>query len=252
MYPKDFENKIICGDCLEVMKEIPDKSIDLIVTDPPYFTQQIRKNENLPGSYSDKWNSLDEFVEYISERVRECYCTLKKGGSLYVMQDSNAVHYIKVELDKIFGKANFQREIIWRIGWISGYKTQGKFPRNHDTILFYGKGTAKTFHIQRGWNDNHLAKYYPKKQESIVDDVWIDIDSEKIMTFKHTVLPTQKSLELFERMVKASSNEGDTVLDPFAGSGTLGKVCQNLNRNFILIDNNPEAVQIAEKRLAEK
>jgi hypothetical protein len=186
---------------------------------------------------------------------------LAEGGSLYVHLDAHVAHYAKVLLDDVFGAAAFQREIVWRIGWVSGFKSRARnWVRNHDTILFYAKGgRGFTFHKEyvpypEGYVRRDGAP--PRGAGYPMEDVWnasdIDrLDSIQIMSFSGEKVgyPTQKNESLVARVVRASSSPGDIVLDCFSGSGTTAVVAEKLGRRWIACDASPIAVHATRKRL---
>ncbi len=179
---------------------------------------------------------------------------LSKDGSIYIQIDHNEVHYLKVLLDEIFGKQNFQREIIWDLGNPSGYKSLAEnWIRGHDTILFYSKGDNFIFNkLYIPYSEKDLEKY-PKKKERkglALTDVWKDIPpAQKWGREKREHLyDTQKPVKLLERIIKTSSNEGDIVLDFFAGSGTTAYVAVNLKRQFILVEQLEDTQKIIKNR----
>ena len=131
-------NKIYCGENLEIMRSLPNNSIDLIATDPPFFSQRDY------GDFDDRWDNLENYLEFIVERVKEMYRLLKDSGSLYLQCDTSASHYLKVELDKIFGQEHFKNEIIWCYS-VHGGKPKKAFPKKSDRILFYSKTNNHTF-----------------------------------------------------------------------------------------------------------
>jgi len=186
---------------------------------------------------------------------------MAEGTSLYVHLDPHAVHYAKVVLDEVFGPKAFQREIIWRIGWVSGFKSRARgWIRNHDTLLFYAKGERpSTFHktylpYPAGYRrrDGKL----PRGLGHPVDDVWNAggadrMDSIQIMSFSGEKVgyPTQKNEALLARIVSASSNPGDLVVDCFVGSGTSAVVAEKLGRRWVASDASPLAIHASRKRL---
>ncbi|NQS98379.1 MAG: restriction endonuclease [candidate division Zixibacteria bacterium] len=207
-------------------------------------------------------NPLMAYLVMMTSRLLEMYRVLKPTGSLYLHCDPTASHYLKIILDIIFDKRNFQREIIWRIGWVSGFKTKAKnWVRNHDTILYYTKSDEFIFNKQyipykegykrRGEDDS------PKDKPGIpIEDVWGISKEEKltsiqIMSFSKEKLgyATQKPLALLERIIKASSNPGDIVFDPFCGCGTTIEAAEKLDRNWIGIDITYHAINLITKRL---
>jgi len=197
------------------------------------------------------------YISYLAERLAEFHRILKPTGSLYLHCDPTASHYLKVALDTIFGDSNFRNEIIWRIGWVSGFKTQKRgWIRNHDTILYYVKSPEAT----KLFNKEYIPypEGYRRRDGSEptgkgipIEDTWNcsqndDLNSIMIMSFSKEKLgyPTQKPVELLRRIINASSNEGDLVLDPFCGSGTTLEAAHNLDRQWLGIDITPLAVNL--------
>lgn len=253
--------------------------VKLIYIDPPFDSgaDYVRKVElrgpkgkvKLDGEgytlgeqiqYQDIWAN-DNYLQFMYERLMLLKEFLAEDGSIYVHMDSANVHAIKLICDEVFGASNFQREIVWRIGWISGYKSAAKnWIRNHDTILFYSKSKDQfTFnkeyipyppgYVRRDGNAPD-GDGYP------IEDTWncydMDcLDSIQIMSFNSEKIgyPTQKNENLVARIVRASSNVGDLVLDCFAGSGTTAAVAQKLGRRWIGCDINKGAIQTTAKRL---
>ena len=243
-----------CGDCLEVMGGMPSDSIDLIATDPPFNTGKDW------GQFNDKWDGgLDGYLDFMKPRLQEMHRLLKDTGSLYLHCDTNASHYLKVMLDGIFGMDNFRNEIVWRIGWVSGFKTKAyRWIRNHDVILYYSMSNTCVF------NKEYLpyADGYTRRGEQTtgkglaIEDTWNCSEHDKMESIliqswykERNGYPTQKPLKLYSRIIKASSNQGDVVLDPFCGSGTTLEAAKLLGRRWIGIDMNPEAIEITSKRL---
>ena len=242
-------NRLIWGDNLHVMRQLPSESVDLIYIDPPFFSNRnynvIWGDQNEERSFSDIWEGgLDGYLVWLNARLYEMKRLLKTTGSIYVHCDWHASHYIKVEMDKIFGYENFQRELIWDTQVLSGFKTRARnFIRGHDTILFYTKAPNFTFTKQRQPHRKEYLDRFDKVDEAgrryfdgrgdrrylddvtakgkAVGDVWYDIMSfQQIPTSKSKIgYPTQKPEALMERIVKASSNANDVVLDANCGGG---------------------------------
>jgi len=235
-------NKVYCMDNLKLMKQMEDGSVDLIYCDILYNTG--KKFDD----FDDNLGSPQEAIEWYRPRIREMHRVLKDTGSIYLQCDSNLVHYLKVEMDKVFGIKNFQRDIIWRIGWVSGYKTQAKnWIRNHDNILYYTKSNKFTFNKEYIPYPEGYVRHgkKPKGKGIPIEDTWNcsenDIlNSIQIMSFSKEKVGynTQKPKKLLERIIKASSNKGDIVADFFCGSGTTGVVAKELGRNYIMCDIN--------------
>ena len=271
-----LENTLINGDALNVMKKIGDNQIDAIYLDPPFYTQDIqkltsRKNEE-EYSFSDRWNCMDEYLEYMKLRLYECKRVLKETGSLFVHCDRNASHYLKVLLDQIFGISNFQSEIVWSYKRLSNSK-KGLL-NNHQIILFYSKSEDFKFNriyteysettnidqiLQERVRDEKGKSVYKCDQNGEVvfgkskkgvplSDVW-DIPYLNPKAKERVGYPTQKPILLLEQIIKLVTDENDIVLDPFMGSGTTLVAAKMLNRRYIGIDISKKAVELAENRL---
>jgi len=268
-------NRIIFGDNLNVLRTINDESIDLIYIDPPFNTGKNQKMERIKtvrsekgdraGFQGNKYQSItlstnqysDSFgIDYIKEfllpRMQEAYRVLTPRGSLYFHIDYRESHYCKILLDSIFGRECFLNEIIWAYDY--GAKQKTKWPTKHDNILYYVKDPANyTFNAHAIDREPYMAPGLvgPEKASrgKLPTDTWwhtiVGTNSRE-----RTGYPTQKPLGVINRIIQASSNVGDTVLDFFAGSGTVGESCLKLNRKFILVDNNPAALEVMSKRFS--
>ncbi len=199
-------------------------------------------------------NDVTAYVVMMTIRLLEFHRVLKKTGSIYLHCDPTASHYLKIVMDQIFDARHFRREVIWRTGGVSGFKSRAKnWVRNHDVLLYFTKSDYFTF--------NKLYMPHPKDYERrgggeqpkgvAIDDVWADIYSPYIMSFSKEKLgyQTQKPLDLLRRIIKASSNEGDWVLDPFCGCGTTIIAAHELGRHWIGIDITHLAVSLMKYRL---
>ena len=272
----DWMNKIFWGDNLQVMSHLLKDyrgKIDLIYIDPPFDSKaDYKKKIKLKGQsaesdhsafeekqYGDIWTN-DEYLQFMYERLILCRELLSNTGSIYVHMDENRSHYIKIVLDEVFGNSNFKREIVWRIGWISGYKSAAKqWIRNHDTILYYTKGNTCTFNKKYipyppGYTRRDGAE--PEGKGYPIEDTWncseLDsLNSIQIMSFSGEKVgyPTQKNENLLARIIECSSNPGEIVFDCFMGSGTTQAVAMKLGRRFIGADINLGAIQTTTKRL---
>jgi DNA modification methylase len=260
-------NSVYLTDNLEFLKQLEPEIIDLIYIDPPFYSGVDYKE------FSDIWNSIDDYIEFMYVRIKEMHRVLKNSGSFYCHCDANAVFDLKPQCDKIFGRENFRREIIWNVGSVSGFKSQVKgWVRQHDTILYYTKSNNFTFnkqylpykkeYIQKMFrykdNEGRLYRkrrggrqYLDEKPGNIVGDVWNDIYSYQTRTRskEYVNYPTQKPEKLLERIILASSNKDDLIADFFCGSGTTLVVAQKHERNWLGTDINPQAVKLCKERL---
>lgn len=256
------DNLIIKGNNLLTIASLLKKyegKIKLIYIDPPYNTGSDT------FGYNDKFNR-SSWLTFMKNRLEIAKKLLSEDGAIYVQLDYHQAHYAKILMDEIFGEENFQREIIWRIGWLSGYKTIEKnWIRNHDTILFYSK------------NNNSLSfnKYYIPREEFKdiaksnaerypIEDVWNgneydDLNSIAIVSFAGETVSKllnpddevkgQKSEKLIERIIKAHTDENDIVLDFFGGTGTTAAVAHKIKRRYILCEQLDKHVDIILRRM---
>ncbi len=245
------DNLVIKGDNLFVLHCLKNRfegKIKLIYIDPPYNTG------NNSFKYKDNFDHSN-WLTFMKNRLEIAKKLLSNDGSIYIQIDSNEGHYLKVLMDEIFGRENFQREIIWDLGNPSGYKSLAKnWIRSHDTILFYTKSKYFIFNkMYIPYSASDLEKYPEKKSRKglAITDVWKDIPSaQKWGNEKRNYLyDTQKPVKLLKRIIEVSSNPGDIVLDFFAGSGTTGVAASQLSRQFILIEQLEQAQDIIKKRL---
>ncbi len=267
---------IKCNDNLAELKKIPDGSVDLVYIDPPFNTGKHW------GEYDDRWEGgAAGYVEFMSPRVKELHRVLKPTGSIYVHCDANSNAHLRMLLDGVFGGNNFNSEITWQMGTTTGFKSQKKgWVRDHDTMLFYTKGKDFTFNKQfqpykkdyldsfsksdknglhrmrtrigKDGNKKVVKQYLKDSHGVMIGDIWTDIPSFQASPGtkgEKTGYPTQKPEKLLERVILASSNPGDVVIDVFAGSGTTCAVARKLGRKAICIDQNPKACKIMEERL---
>jgi len=248
------------------MSRLPSGCLDLIYADPPFCTG---KSPSSRGSnrktFPDRWpGGLDAFMAFLRPRLEQMHRLLAPTGTLYVHLDWHAVHYVKVELDALFGYENFLNEIIW--SYRTGGLSRRWFGRKHDTILVYAKQLGRhVFHVQRdgvfrtdGMNyDAHGRPYKSTRRGRLyfhpsgpaLTDVW-DIPFLSTVSSERTGYPTQKPEALLERIIRASSRRGQWVADFFCGSGTTLAVAERLGRRWLGCDISPDAVRIARRRLA--
>jgi site-specific DNA-methyltransferase (adenine-specific) len=235
---KDAEVK--CGDAIDLLSALEDESVDLIIADPPY---------NLGKSYGNTNDemSFDDYLHFTRRWLFECRRALRKSGSIYVFMGFRYISYLYDIMEKELD-LNFNSWIVWHYTQGMG-KTKGFSPR-HDDILFFTASDDFTFNL----DDVRVPQKYYRQRNNMrganPGDVW---------TFSHVhysnpnrqAHPTQKPEGLIERMVLASSNPGDLVLDPFSGSGTTLRVCDQLGRASLGFEINRDYVEMTRRRLAE-
>ena len=251
-------NKVYCMDNLKLLKQINDNSIDLIYCDILYNTGKKFKD------YNDNLGTPQEAIEWYKPRLVEMKRVLKETGSIYLQCDYRLVHYLKVEMDNIFGINNFKNDIIWQYSW--GVRTEKCWNKKHDNIIMYSKSDKIVFNANDVLEERNLQeqsknrlKYKGalisdgnkrKNELALPTDVW-NIPIINGMSKERTGYATQKPKTLLERIIKASSNEGDIIADFFCGSGTSMVVAKELGRQYIGCDINPSAIDITNKRLEE-
>jgi site-specific DNA-methyltransferase (adenine-specific) len=266
-----MKNKIYFADNLDVLTKMEEESVDLIYIDPPFNTgksqsrKQITVEKDSEGdrvgfggnryqttvlgerAYRD---NFDDYLGFLEPRLQEAYRLLKPDGSLYFHIDYREVHYCKVLLDEIFGRESFINEIIWAYDF--GGRSKTRWPAKHDNILFYVKDPDQyTFNREEVDRIPYMAPGLVGKEKAArgkfpTDTWWHTIVGTN--SKEKTGYPTQKPVGVLRRIISVSSNPGDLVLDFFAGSGTVGEVCIDLGRQFILVDNNPQAIAVMKKR----
>lgn len=252
-------NRCYCMDNLELMKQMPDSYIDLIYCDILYNTGRKFRD------YDDDLGTTQQAIEWYRPRIIEMKRILKDTGQIYLHMDFRLSHYMKILLDEVFGEKNFINEIIW--AYRTGGVSKRYFQRKHDNILRYSKTDKYTHNplFEKSYlesqktvdvNSPSSKKWDLKRDDKGVyrnvhmRDVW-DINIIYNQDKQAVGYNTQKPKELLERIIKASSNEGDIVADFFCGSGTTGVVAKELGRNYIMCDINPKAIEISEQRLKE-
>lgn len=266
------ENQLYLADNLELLKSLPDKSINLTYIDPPYFSQKnystTSKVDNVTRSFTDIFEDLTEFLQFLHVRLIEIKRVTKSTGSVYVHVDWHCSHYVKVMMDNLFGYDNFINNIVWC--YTGGASSRDAFATKHDDILSYAikrgnhvfnfnevsvpykpgtkvqidEETGKKYYTKSG------TRYYIERDGKILEDWWTDI-----MNMNHNPInerhnyPTEKPQPLLERIIKVSSNVGDTVLDCFGGSGTTAAASQKLNRKWITCDISKDSIELIKTRL---
>lgn len=289
-------NMLIFGDNLQVLKTLLQMKregklknadgtpgIRLVYIDPPFATRQEFRGSQDQKAYQDKIAGA-RFLEFLRKRLVFLRELLSEDGSIYVHLDYKKAHYVKTLMDELFGEEKFRNEIIWSNETVSGFKSQAnKFIRGHDVIFYYAKSDTPVFNKEflqqfseatvrrydkvdksgRRYklyfeNGEERRQYLDDSKGKPIIDVWTDIPSfQTVNAPREHIYPTQKPDPLLERIIKASSNPGDLVLDCFAGSGTTGAVCEKIKdakgalapRRWIMIDCGKLAIYTMQKRL---
>lgn len=270
-----LENVIYCGDNLAWLKKFPDSCIDLIYIDPPFFSNKkyeiIFNDGEEIRSFEDRWRGgINHYIEWMKIRIFEMHRILADTGSFYLHCDWHASHYLKVMCDEIFGYGNFRNEIVWC--YTGPSRNKKDFPKKHDNIFRYAKGEDFTFNldsIRKPYSESFLTRRESKEgsgkgifigeqpqgrdkysKGKLYEDWWDDIPTGGQISRKELLgYPTQKPEALMERIIKASSNIGDLVCDPFCGCGTTIAIAQVLQRKWIGIDVSPTACKLMKNRV---
>ncbi len=263
---------VVEADNLDLLAVLPDGCVDLAYADPPFATGSARRLQSIRLGAGERQRRgfrgelapyevtsdlayedalpLSEHLAALRRRVEEVHRVLAPDGSLFLHVDWRTVHHVRLMLDEVFGAQRFLNEIVWAYDY--GGRSRDRWPRKHDTILWYARGERWLFDREAVDRVPYLAPGLvgPEKaaRGKLPTDVWW-------MTIvppggrERTGYPTQKPLRLLERIVAASSRPGDLVLDPYAGSGTTGVAAARLGRRWLMADRNPDAVAIARRRL---
>jgi site-specific DNA-methyltransferase (adenine-specific) len=272
-YVSDSKNLVLFGDNLEHLKTIPSESVQLIYIDPPFNTGRRQTRGKSTTTRSETGNRVgfkgqrysivrdtvlgydDEFADYwsfLEPRLEEAWRLLNETGTLYLHLDFREAHYAKVLLDALFGRENFLNEIIWAYDY--GAKSKSRWPAKHDTILVYVKNPENYYFDSTAVDrEPYMAPGLVTAEKvakgKLPTDVWWHTIVSPTGTEK-TGYPTQKPIGILRRIIQASSKPGDLVVDFFGGSGTTGFVAAELGRQFILMDRNPEAIEVMRDRFA--
>lgn len=268
-----LERRIIHGENLEVLRTLPAERFGLIYIDPPFNTGRKQVSTRLEvfqdeagdrtgfkgrryrtevkdtKAYPDRF---DDFLGFLEARLREAKRLLTADGSLFVHVDPRESHYVKLLLDRLYGRDSFMNEIIWSYDY--GGRPKNRWPSKHDVIFWYANDPEQYVF------DYDAIDRIPYMAPSLVGaekaargktptDVWWNT-IVPTTSKERTGYPTQKPLSILERIVCVHSKAGDTVLDFFAGSGTTGEAAARHGRGFVLVDENPEAIAVMGARLA--
>lgn len=271
--PTTAGGRVIQGDCLDVLRSLPDGSVDLVYVDPPFNTgkkkqkrdrvRTVRDEEGDRTGFSGRRyrtekvsqdagfeDRFDDFLAFLEPRLREAHRVLSPTGSFYFHIDYREVHYCKVLLDTIFGRASFLNEIIWAYDY--GARSKSRWPAKHDNILFYAKDPAR-YHF-----DTEEVDRIRYMAPELVGAVKAKLGKLPTDTWWHTIVsptgkekvgyPTQKPLGILRRIIRASCPKDGLVLDFFAGSGTTGVAARESGRRFLLVDVADEAIATMRRR----
>lgn len=267
------DDLVLLADNMIVLPSLPADAFQMIYIDPPFNTGRVQKRQSLKtrrteggdrvgfkgqtyetirGKVSSYDDSFTDYWAFLEPRLEEAWRLLTPTGTLYLHLDYREVHYAKVLLDALFGRECFLNEIIWAYDY--GARSTSKWPTKHDNILVYVKNPSDYyFNTEEVDREPYMAPGLVTVEKAergkLPTDVWWHTIVSPTGKEK-TGYPTQKPEGIVRRMVAASSRPGDWVLDFFAGSGTLGAVAQKMRRRFVLVDNNPEAMSVMQRRLA--
>ncbi len=265
-------NRVHLGDAAEILPTLPSEAFRMIYVDPPFNTGRVqrrltlstvrdadgdrtgfqgRRYRTIPGSTHAYRDAFDDYLGFLEPLVIEAWRTLAPTGTFYLHLDYREVHYAKVMIDGLVGRDHFLNEIIWAYDF--GARNKRRWPAKHDNILVYVKDPAAYFF------DAEAVEREPYMAPGLVGPEKAARGKLPTDTWWHTIVPTngsektgypnQKPEGIIRRMIQASTEPGDRVLDFCAGSGTLGAVAQQTGRRFVLIDSNPEAVETMRTRL---
>jgi site-specific DNA-methyltransferase (adenine-specific) len=265
-------DRVVHSDNLAAIAGLPDRAFTVVYLDPPFNTgrAQVRRSMSTPraangtrvgfrgltydtvrGRVSAYDDVFEDYWAFLEPRLEHAWRLLADDGTFYLHLDYREVHYAKVLLDALFGRECFLNEIIWAYDY--GARTKRRWPAKHDTILVYVKDPDR-YHFDSAAVDRepYLAPGLvgPDKaaRGKLPTDVWWHTIVSPTGKEK-TGYPTQKPEGVLRRIIAASTRPGDWVLDFFAGSGTTGAVARELGRRFVLVDSNPEAIEVMRKRL---
>jgi site-specific DNA-methyltransferase (adenine-specific) len=268
-------NRIILGDNASVLPTLPDAFARLIYIDPPFNTGGVQKRDRMRvtathegagerGGFGGRRyevervashgyaDAFDDFEAFLMPRIEAALRCLTADGSLFVHLDAREVHYVKVALDRLLGRASFMNEIIWAYDY--GGRPKNRWPPKHDTLLWYARDPgAYVFNYDEMDRIPYMAPSLVTREKAERGKTPTDVWWHTIVPTngrEKTGYPTQKPLGILERVIKVHSKPGDTVLDFFGGSGTTGEAAARNGRNFVLVDDQLEAVQLMAARLA--
>jgi len=249
---KDFQNKIICGDAFEILKRLPENSFDLMFADPPY---NLTKNF---GENSFRQTSLEDYENWLDSWLKETVRLLKPTASVYVCGDwrsASAIQRVGMKYFKLRNRITWEREK--GRGALSNWKNAAEdiwFFTAGDDYVFNTEAVKIKRKVLAPYTENGKPKDWQQSaggnfRLTAPSNLWTDLTVPFWSMPENTVHPTQKPEKLLAKIILASSNENDLILDPFLGSGTTAVVAKKLNRNFVAIEADENYCLLAEKRL---
>ncbi|HEU4732677.1 MAG TPA: site-specific DNA-methyltransferase [Kofleriaceae bacterium] len=261
-------DRLVLGDSLDELAALGDGVLDAIYIDPPFGTGHVRHGRG--HAYADRADDPEDFVAWLGPYLEHSRRALAPSGSVFVHLDYRAVHYVKVALDRLFGRDQFVNEIVWC--YAVGGKGRRGFGRKHDTILWYARSADWAFYPEavrvprRGGSHMRVVDgvqektdrktgriyRYPVAAGKVPEDWWTDIETLNHSDRERTGWPSQKPERLVERLLRAVTVPGDRVADWFAGSGTTAAVAQRLGRGFVTVDREPAAIDLCLERLTRQ
>lgn len=273
--------RIVRADNLQVLRALPDGALNLIYLDPPFNTGRTQRRTTVRTERADEASEdsaagdrtgfggrryrttevgsrafedeFDDFLGFLEPRLVECHRVLADDGSIFLHLDPRESHYAKVLMDGVFGRDSFLNEIVWAYDY--GGRSKRRWPAKHDTILWYAKDPAHyTFNYDAIDRVPYMAPKLVTREKAARGKVPTDVWWQTIVPTsgnERTGYPTQKPLAILERIVRVHSNPGELVADFFAGSGTTGEAAARHGREFLLVDEHSEAIDVMRTRLAE-
>lgn len=283
--PEQHVNRIILGDNLAVLPTLPAAFARMIYIDPPFNTGKRQRRQRIRASSTgtdanddaqtrngpprrtgfggrryattvlespDYADSFNEYLPFLMPRIEAGLRCLTPDGSIFLHLDYREVHYVKVAMDELFGRERFINEIIWAYDF--GGRSRNRWPSKHDTILWYAMDPERyVFNYEQIDRIPYMAPGLVTPEKAARGKTPTDVWWHTIVPTngrEKTGYPTQKPLGILNRIIKVHTEPGDTVLDFFAGSGTTGEAAAAHGREFVLIDNHPDAGNVMTKRLA--
>jgi site-specific DNA-methyltransferase (adenine-specific) len=262
----------VFSDNLTVLKQLPSESFELIYIDPPFNTGKVQSRQRITtaraeggsrigfkgasyntikGTITSYNDSFEDYWAFLEPRLEEAWRLLTPNGTFYLHLDYREVHYAKVLLDALYGRDSFLNEIIWAYDY--GARSKNRWPAKHDNILVYVKDRNNyTFNNDAVDREPYMAPGLVTPEKAAIGKLPTDVWWHTIVSptgKEKTGYATQKPEGILRRIIQASSNPGDWVLDFFGGSGTTASVAATLGRRFLTIDNNEQAFEVMKRRL---